>query len=403
MYWPKIDQDVERMIKSCDACLENRVFPGKIGVEWPKVEKPWARVHADHLFLKNKNFLIMKDSYSKWIEVFPVRDLSSEETIRKFRETMSRFGIMEVLVTDNGTAFTSRTMQEFLKGNGVHHITSPPFSPQSNGAAENSVKIFKTKLKTALEDQKNTGVELETLMNRFLLNYRSTKHAKTNETPAKLFLNRELRTRISQLSEKNDRIEKNSQQEKGSFSKKIREFRIGEKIIARNYDGRRKWVQGIIEKRLGSTVYVVLLKDGRRWKRHINQLGSRSETENFSEKLLEQNRNWIDRQKIDRTPYLESINENRNRVNIEERRNSNDNVENTEEATEEQGENESETESGSSRTSRASSAEFIQMDLKEPREKENEKPQETEGESNLSRGERKRELPKRLWDFYMGK
>ena len=56
-----------------------------------------------------------------------------------------------------------------------------------------------------------------------------------------------------------------------------REFSIGQRVIARNYTGSKKWVPGIIRTQLGPLSYEVEVKSGGLvWRRHTDQLrGSR--------------------------------------------------------------------------------------------------------------------------------
>lgn len=124
------------------------------------------------------------------------------KTTEKLRETFVRFGLPRLVVSDNGPPFVSAYVQEFFKKNGIQHMTGPPFHPRSNGAAENSVKHFKTKIRAALSDPKNSRVSVNTLISRFLLTYRNTPHATTGRSPAEMMLGKTLRTRITMLSER---------------------------------------------------------------------------------------------------------------------------------------------------------------------------------------------------------
>ncbi|KRX25126.1 Uncharacterized protein T07_10909 [Trichinella nelsoni] len=49
-------------------------------------------------------------------------------------------GPPKCLVTDNGTAFKSAKFLAFLKSNSIHHITTAPFHPSSNGQAEGAAQ-----------------------------------------------------------------------------------------------------------------------------------------------------------------------------------------------------------------------------------------------------------------------
>ena len=54
----------------------------------------------------------------------------------KVESNVARFGIPESLVSDNGPCFISKEFKDFLRKNGVMHITSAPYHPASNGLAE---------------------------------------------------------------------------------------------------------------------------------------------------------------------------------------------------------------------------------------------------------------------------
>ena len=53
---------------------------------------------------------------------------------------MSRYGVIQELVSDNGPQFTSVEFKECLQGNGIKHTRSAPYHPATNGQAERFVK-----------------------------------------------------------------------------------------------------------------------------------------------------------------------------------------------------------------------------------------------------------------------
>ncbi|XP_044751842.1 uncharacterized protein K02A2.6-like [Coccinella septempunctata] len=204
VYWPNIDSDIEEKCKKCVPCLINKANPPHTELTpWPLATKPWERVHVDYMGpIKGLHFLIIRDAYTKWMEVFPVSKITSSNTVRHLRESFARYGIPELVVSDNGTQLVSREMEEFLKRNGIKHMTSPPGHQKPNGQAESAVKISKNKLKTYLADRENVREDMFTLTSRFLYHYRNSVHSSTSETPAKLMFNREIRTRWSLLKDK---------------------------------------------------------------------------------------------------------------------------------------------------------------------------------------------------------
>eukprot|EP00731_Ephydatia_muelleri_P031447 Em0022g961a len=126
VWWPGMDSELESKVNECEACQANRKSPPKAPLhpwEWPS--KPWSHLHIDHAgpFL-GEIFLIVVDAYSKWLEVVPAVSTSSQQTIRELRHLFATHGLPEIVVSDNGTAFSSTKFGCFMKHNGIRHICS---------------------------------------------------------------------------------------------------------------------------------------------------------------------------------------------------------------------------------------------------------------------------------------
>ena len=59
-------------------------------------------------------FLVVVDAHSKWIEVSIVNSATSVVTIQKLRSMFSTHGLPKVVVSDNGSVFTSSEFQQFM-------------------------------------------------------------------------------------------------------------------------------------------------------------------------------------------------------------------------------------------------------------------------------------------------
>ena len=95
----------------------------------------------------------------------------------------------EILISDNGPAFTSIVFKE----NGIRHITTAPYHPAGNRLAERAVQTFKQALK------KEPTKDLDTQLSKFLFCYRMTPHATTGIPPAELLMQRKPRSRLDLL------------------------------------------------------------------------------------------------------------------------------------------------------------------------------------------------------------
>ena len=172
-------------------------------------------------------------------------------------------------MTDNGPTFTSERFAEFLKQNGIKHIKCAPYHPSSNGCAERGVRIFKDAMKSMKNDDRSLNQKLAS----FLMSYRSTPHTTTKVTPAELFLQRRIRTRLD-IPRPNlaTRIQRENAPKEG----KTRMFEIGDNVLVRDYKSvDKKWIPGCIIKQLGPVTYRVKVKHAHgtfTWKRHVNQI-----------------------------------------------------------------------------------------------------------------------------------
>ena len=76
-----------------------------------------------------------------------VNSATSNATVEKLQTVFATHGLPEVIVSDNGTAFTSEEFALFVQRNGIRHLTSAPYHPASNGLAERAVQTLKSALK----------------------------------------------------------------------------------------------------------------------------------------------------------------------------------------------------------------------------------------------------------------
>ena len=101
-------------------------------------------------------------------------------------------GIPQVLITDNGPPFKSTEFKDYMEQLGNSHVFATPYWPQGNAEAER----FMRTLAKVLHIAKMINDDLENVLYKSLIHYRSTPHCPTKVPPAELVHNRRLRGKI---------------------------------------------------------------------------------------------------------------------------------------------------------------------------------------------------------------
>ena len=128
-------------------CCRHQQQPAEPLLSTPFPERPWQRVSSDLFEWKKSKYLLVTDYYSRYIEVTELKAQISHEVINHLKSIFSHHGIPEILVSDNGTQYSSALFREFANEYGFTYLTSSPNYPQGNGAAERAVKTVKGLLK----------------------------------------------------------------------------------------------------------------------------------------------------------------------------------------------------------------------------------------------------------------
>ena len=205
VYWPKMDNDITDMIEKCIGGALTAKAPPTTFKLWRKTEKPWSRIHADFAGpLEDFYYLIVVDSYSKWPEVLRCRRPTTGTTIGFLHELFARFGVVDCMVSDNGSQFTSIEFKEFGEIFQIKHITTPQYHPRSNSQAERFVDTLKWALKKA------SGTPTDKALQQFLQVYRIKPNPNTPLTvsPIETIFARKIRSVFDKQLPKQNKLRK---------------------------------------------------------------------------------------------------------------------------------------------------------------------------------------------------
>ena len=149
-----------------------------------------------------------------------------------------------------------------MRQNGIKFTRVPPYHPVSNGAAELSVRTAKVALTKQVLDGKASTLTLKhQLANFFILN-RRTPHTVTGQSPAELFLGRQIRNCFTLLKPNLNRaVEELKGKPKEYHDEgpvKFPVFKLNELVLVRNWRGGiEKWIPERISQVKGPRTYLV--------------------------------------------------------------------------------------------------------------------------------------------------
>ena len=187
LYWPRMTTQVKDYISKCDICLSHRSAPPREPLQQHDfVARPWSKIGADLCQLHGRTLLVVCDYYSNFFEVARLNTVTTRSVVREFLPMSARFGLPDVLVTDNGPQFASAEFAVFVRKKGITHLTSSPHYAQSNGKSENAVKT----LKLIFAKAKQSG-ESEYMA---LLDWRNTPSEGMGTSPAQRLMGRRCKT-----------------------------------------------------------------------------------------------------------------------------------------------------------------------------------------------------------------
>lgn len=200
VWWPKIDQHVERVVKQCKGCtlVSTPNAPEPMNRK-DLPNQPWIDIAADFLgpLPEGQYLLVVVDYYSRYMEVVEMTSITAADTISELATIFGRYGLPITLRVDNGPQFSEKCeeFRDFCESNDVKLINTIPFWPAMNGEVERQNRSLLKRLRIAQELGKNWREE----MRKYLLTYHSTNHSTTGISPAELMFGRRIRTKLPQV------------------------------------------------------------------------------------------------------------------------------------------------------------------------------------------------------------
>jgi len=205
VWWPNIDLQAERFVKSCDAC--QKVGKSIIQEEIHRRQMPdgpWQDLAIDFKDLPDGSYLcVVVDYFSRYIEVKVLKSITTKTTCDFLDEIFTRHGFPYSITSDQGSQFTSADFASYCAENGIQHYTTFAYWPQANGEVERQNRSLQKIIQ--ISQLKKSDWRKELL--QYLLMYRSTAHSVTGRSPTELLFNRKIRDKLPTLKEREERLE----------------------------------------------------------------------------------------------------------------------------------------------------------------------------------------------------
>jgi len=152
------------------------------------------------------------------------------------------------------------------KTNGIRHVRTAPYHPASNGLAERSMRIFKGGMKK-LKDR-----TLEIKLAHFLFSYRLTPQTTTGLSPSELLFGHRLCCHLDFLHPNFPAKCQSRQKILMTIMLETDIYKLETRDFARNYGTGEPWLPGVMQSETGPSPFLVDLTDGRRVRRHLDQV-----------------------------------------------------------------------------------------------------------------------------------
>ena len=283
VWWPKMDQDVETMCKTCESCQLVAGPDPPVPITNTKMpDGPWQFCSCDLLgpLPNGQSIIVVIDYHSRFFEAGLLRSTKTDKVVEFLDTIFCRFGYPQALRTDNGPQFISGEFQMYLKVHGIQWVSTTPLWPQANGLVERINRSILKVLKVACLEKKEMQVEFR----KFLVAYRSTPHSGTGCTPFSLMFGREMRTKILELqtssqsrevARDNDaeyKLRMKAYADRNSSESKVE---VGDKVVLKN-ENRSKLDPNFKPERFtvtglsGSDMVVCAEEDGKVMRRNVS-------------------------------------------------------------------------------------------------------------------------------------
>ena len=170
----------------------------------PIIEEPFGRIAMDIVGplprsrSGNKYVLVVCDYATRYPEAVALKSIDAEHVAEELIPLFARVGVPREILTDQGSNFTSRLLEELYRLLHVRPIRTSPYHPQTDGLVERFNGTLKAMLRKVATAE---GQDWDKWLPYVLFAYREVPQASTGFSPFELVYGRQVRGPLDILKE----------------------------------------------------------------------------------------------------------------------------------------------------------------------------------------------------------
>lgn len=136
-------KQITEFVQKCSVCQGYRNMKDPM-VPHELPDKSFQKKGIGIFHFDDKLYLVTVDYYSRYFETDWLHDTHTSDVIQKLCVHLTRYGMCDILLSDNIPQFASHEFAQFTKDWNFVHTASSPYYSWSNGLEEKCVSVEKS-------------------------------------------------------------------------------------------------------------------------------------------------------------------------------------------------------------------------------------------------------------------
>ena len=126
VWWPGLSTQINQIVKNFHQCFKEFVVKNELLISSKLPYYPWQNIGSDLFSLDDNTYMQVVDYFSRWPEIVKLSSLTTKVVLEALKSILSRYGVPQILMSDNGPQYSSCKFAIFTKQYDFSHLTSSP-------------------------------------------------------------------------------------------------------------------------------------------------------------------------------------------------------------------------------------------------------------------------------------